>query len=237
MSASVEERAANDLKLWQTWNKNGRNPKYLTPLLNEFRPMIKYQASQYVNNVELPAAAIQAEFTKQCVKAFKTYKPDKGAALGSWVGLQMRKSQRWITQRQNTVRIAENIATKITDYNNAIALLSASLGRPPNDLEIAEKMNISVAAVGRIRKQQRKDLIGSTFLQDPTNNVYSKEKEILRMLPYDLTPDELFVYEHLRGLNGKKVLSGAEIAKKMNTSPSKISRLRAQIDKKARVYL
>ena len=231
------ERSDRDLQLWHEWDKGGRQPKDLAPLLGAFRPMIKYHTNQYSNNVEIPPAAIQAEFTKQFVQAVKTYNPSRGAALGSWVGLQMKKGQRWIIQRQNTVRIAENIATKITDYNNTITQLTTSLGRPPNDLEIAEKMGLTVMAVGRIRKQQRKDLIGSSFLQDPSNNAYSEEKAILKMLPYDLTPDELFVYEHLRGLNGKKVLAGADIAKKMGVSPSKISRLRAQIDKKARVYL
>ncbi len=234
---TVAERAENDLKLWNQWNDNGRKPKDLVPLLNAFRPMIKYETSKFSSNVELPPAAIQGEFTKQFVKAVETYKPDRGSALGSWVTLSMRKGHRWITQRQNTVRIAENITSKITDYNNAVTQLTFALGRPPNDQEIAEKLKLSVAAVGRIRSQQRKDFIGSTLVQDPSNNMYSKEKEILRMLPYDLTPDELFVYEHLRGLNGKRVLSGAEIAKVMNTSPAKISRLRASIERKARVYL
>lgn len=230
-----KERNQRDLDLWKQWDHNGRKPEDMKPLLGAFRPMIRSQANKYINNVEIPPPAIQAEFTKQFANAVQTYNPEKGT-LGTWVGLQLKKGQRWIGQRQNTVRIAENVASKITDLNNTNSFLETTLGRPPTDQEIAERMGVSVPTVGRIRTQQRKDLIGSTMGFDPTDNSYSTSKEILKMLPYDLTPQERTVFEHITGTNGKPKLSGNEIASKMNVSPSTVSRLRSSIMRKAEVY-
>lgn len=235
-ASDYSSRSQKDFELWKKWVDNGKKPEDFKPLLQQFRPMIRKETHKYAGNVELPKSAIQGEFVTQFAKAANTYDPNKGAALGTWVGLQFKKGQRWIGQRQNTVRIAENIQNKITEYNTTYTQMESYLGRPPTDQEIAEKMRVGEKTISRIRKQQRPEYIGSSMDYDATSYEYSKEKEILKYLPQDLTPQERLVWEHTIGTNGKKRMSGNEIARMLGVSPSTVSRIKAGIEEKKKVY-
>lgn len=223
-----------DLDLWHHWNNNGRRPEDFKPLASRFRGMIRSQANRWVGNVEIPPAAINAAFKSQFVRAVTTYDPDKGAQLGTWVQSNLRKAQSFIAQHQNTVRISEKRIFNIGDFNLARGVLSSQYGRDPTTHELADHLSWSVKEVERLQKQQRQDLIGSEMTVDPIEHLPSSEREALEFLPYDLTQDELFVFENSLGLHGKPKLTGNQIAEKMGVSPATVSRLRTAAAHKAK---
>lgn len=223
-----------DLHLWHQWNNNGRKPEDLKPLVSQFRGMIRSQAGQYVGRVELPPAAINAEFKRHAVRALTTFDPNKGTALGTWVYNGMKKSKSFIAQHQNVVRISEKRLYNIGDFNNAKSQLSSSYGREPTTHELADHLGWHTDEVVRLEKQQRSDLIGSELAVDPIEFLPSKEHELRAFLPHELDATELFVYEHSTGENGKPRLSGNEIAKRLKVSPATVSRLKTGIARKAK---
>jgi DNA-directed RNA polymerase sigma subunit (sigma70/sigma32) len=77
----------------------------------------------------------------------------------------------------------------------------------------------------------------SQFSADMASTVPSRQQEILRLLPYDLSPDEKAVFEHIYGINGKERLSPGDIATKLNMSAPKISRIKAAIASKYEGYI
>lgn len=223
-----------DLQLWQKWNDGGRKPEDLKPLVSQFRGMIRNHANQFIGNVELPPAAINAEFKRHFVKALTTYDPTKGAQLGTWVWKGLSKAKSFVAQHQNVVRISEKRIFNIGEFNNARSQLNAQFGRDPTTHELADHLGWHQDEVVRLQKQQRADLIGSEMAVDPIEFLPSKEHEAAAFLPYDLDSNELFVYEHAIGANGKPKLTGNEIAKRMGVSPATVSRIKTGIAHKAK---
>ena len=226
-----------DLQLWHQWKQGGQDPEDLKPLLGSFRGLIRSRSNRYAGNVELPPAAIHAEFTRQAVNAFKTYDPTKGAALGSWVGTNLQKGNRFVATYQNTARIGEHRHYKVGQYQNAWATLDDQLGREPTNQEISEHLGWHPKEVTRMGAEIRKAHIESAFEGDPTSFMPSREAEVMKLVKHQLSPEEQLVYEYTLGEGGKPQLKPGEMARQLNMSPSKITRIRSGIYNKMKVYL
>ena len=57
----------------------------------------------------------------------------------------------------------------------------------------------------------------------------SRHNEIMRLLPYELGPDEKQVFEYVYGIGGKPKLEPGQIAQKLAMSSSKVSRIKKSI--------
>jgi DNA-directed RNA polymerase specialized sigma subunit len=226
-----------EIDLWNHWKENGEQPDHLRPLLHSLRPVIRGQANFWASRADLPPEAVHAEFTNQAVRALQTYNPDKGAALGSWVRTNLRKAQRWVSQYQDPTRIQENRYYKTGAWDNAVATLDDQLGREPTTRELSEHLGWSEAEAGRMEAEKRKSGFSTGFEgYDQTSIMPSRESEKLRLVRYELGPNELQVFDYTVGANGKPQLRPGEIAKKLSMSPSKVTRIRTAIAKKLNEY-
>jgi DNA-directed RNA polymerase specialized sigma subunit len=230
-------RRQRDLELWEQWKQKGEKPDELRPLLGSFRGMIRSYSNKYAGNVELPPAAVHAEFTRQAVNAFRTYNPDKGTALGSWVGTNLQKGRRFVATYQNTARIGEHRIYKIGQFQNAVASLDDQLGREPTTEEISEVLAWSPKEVTRMGSEIRKSRIDSAFEGDPTSIMPSREAEVLKYVRHQLSPEEKLVYEYTIGEGGKPQLRPGQIAQKLKMSPAKVTRLRDSIYRKMQSFM
>src|SRR5258708_3691297 len=88
----LRETQKAELDLWHHWNNNGRKPKNLKPLMDSFKPLLEKQSRVWKNKVEIPTSAIDAEFKRHAVDACKTYDPNRGVLLSTWVQGRLRKS-------------------------------------------------------------------------------------------------------------------------------------------------
>jgi hypothetical protein len=227
----------DELDMWHDWKKSGEHPDKLKPLLKSFKPLIRSSANRWTG-VELPPSAVHAEFQKQAVNAFRTYDPKKGTALGSWVTTSMRKAQRWVTTYQNPGRIQEKRLYRIGEFNNAVASLDDQLGREPTSMELSQHLGWSEPEVGRMQSEIRRALPMSGFEGfDPTSIAPSREAEVFKLVRYDLTPEELNVYDYTTGFGGKPMLKPGEISRQLKYSPSKVSRIRNSITDKIKKHL
>lgn len=222
-----------EFEMWQQWKGNGEQPDDLRPLLKSFKPLIRSRANSWANRADMPPESVHMEFTNQAVNAFKTYNPDKGTQLGSWVTTNLQKAQRWVSTYQDPTRIQETRYYKTGQWDNAVANLDDQLGREPTTREIAEALGWSEAEAGRMEKEKRKSLYTSKFEgYDPTSIMPSRESEVLKLVRYELNPEELNVYDYTIGANGKPQLRPGEIAKELKMSPSKVTRIRTSITAK-----
>lgn len=221
-----------EMDLWHTWNKTGRKAKDLKPLFESYKPLIQRTASKFVNRVEMPASAIQAELRKQFVNAVKTYDPGKGAQLNSWVSTHLQKTSRFIKTYQNLGKIPEGNIAKITEFNRARDELTDKLGHEPDAHSLADHLKWTPKRVIQLQKEMsRKDKPLSSFKDDPADIFTPKELEAIHLLQYDsrLGAQERSVYEYVFGMNGKPRLGPGQIAKKMNLHQSKVSRIRTKL--------
>lgn len=229
---------AKELGMWKEWKAGGEEPAGLQPLLRSFRPMIRQKANMFANNVDLPPAAVHAEFQQAAINAFKGYNPDKGAALGTWVNINLQKAQRWVAKYQNPARIQESRQYRIGEFQNATATLDNRLGRPPTVEELSEHLGWAPNTIRLLSSEIRKAHPSSGYEErgyDPTSVMPSAESEKLKLVKYELTPEETQVYEYTIG-DGKPALKPGEIAQKLGWSPSKVSRIRNSIVAKMEKY-
>jgi DNA-directed RNA polymerase specialized sigma subunit len=233
------ETKKSELQLWQDWKKSGEDPDKLRPLLHSFRPLIRQRANVWANHVDLPPSAVHAEFNKQFVNSLRTYNPNKGAALGTWVTTNLRKAQRWVTTYQNPARIQEKRVYQVGAFQTAKSQLDDQLGREPTSFELANHLGWAEPEVSRMQSELRRALPSSGFETgyDPTKIMPSRELEVFNLVRYDLTPEELTVYEHRTGFGGKQQLRPGEIAKTLNRSPSYVSRVLGSIANKMDKHL
>jgi len=239
------ERARVDYELYEKWKDGGQRPDDLRPLLRQFRPLIRKWSNKYAGptrDVEMPPAAIHAEFDRWFLHALDTYDPNKGAALGTWVDHNLQKGQRWVMNHRNLARVVESRTYKdVGAYKNAVSVLDDQFGRPPNTQEVSEYLGWPEKKTALVQSEIHPTLSSSYWERsessvDPTTIMPSRHSEVLTNIQYQLSPEELSVYEYLLGRNGKPKLKQNEIADKLGFSQSKVSRLKNNIGKKMAEY-
>lgn len=239
----LSAKRASELELWKTWKESGFKPKHLDPLLKSLTPVIQRRAIESgKGRVEVPGSAIDFELKKHVVNALKTYNPDKGAQLTSWISTNLKKGSRFIHNTQNLVRITEPLAMKIGTFNAMKGDLTSKLGHEPDDHSLHEALvphGFSMKDIKRLNKEIRKSYIsGQGGLDDVQSAVTSSlDNEVIQLVVPQLSSSELAVHEYTFGLNGKPKLAPGQIAKKLKMDNSKVAKLRTSIWKKMEPHL
>lgn len=238
--ASEQDRRKKDLELWKQWDASGRKPEKLKPLLNSFRGLINSESSKFKGSVPLPPASIDAEFKKQFVNSIHSYNPNLGVPLHSHVYRSgFSKAKRFIATYQNPIRVPENrIFGKLAEFKRERARLADILDREPTSLELSDHLKWPLAEVERMEQELVSVVPSSVFETDPTSMESGREAEVMKLIRYELTPEEQLVYDYTFGEGGKPRIDRAgEIARRLNMTPSKVSRIRKRITDKIQRYL
>jgi DNA-directed RNA polymerase specialized sigma subunit len=226
---ATTERSQNDFNKWNTWMQGGQKPEHLEPLLAAFKPVI----TQAVNTYRAPTvqkSAFEAAAIKHAIEAFKTYDPNRGAALATHVIGRMKKLQRENNKVHNKAYIPEGKAQLIGPIQRATTALREDLEREPEAHEIARHLGVPVKRVQSVIGSMKKDIMASQFESDPTKIISGRDQEVLDLLPYSLKSEEKEVFDYLFGRNGKPRLDKTnDIARALGKNPSQISRFRTSI--------
>jgi len=234
----LRDRQKREMEMWNQWQQNGQQKQDLRPLLRSLKGFVAHRANVFADRVrDIPPAAIRAEFTNQTVQALQSFDPNRGTKLTTHIGHQLKKAQRFITTYQNPGRIPENRIYRISEFNNAQQRLDEKLGRSPTQLELADHLKWSPRQVDVLQREIRKALPTGKFEHDPASFVPSRQKEVLRLLPYELNSEEKAVFEYIYGIGGKPKLGPGDIAQRLGMSAPKVSRLKKAIGEKYAKYL
>ena len=94
--------------------------------------------------------------------------------------------------------------------------------------------------IKKLELENRPDLIASAFEGDAFAGdleLPTIDKEIMSLIEFDLSPDELKLWEYMYGIKGKtKTTKGGDLARKLGWSQSKVSQVRKAIYKKVQYY-
>jgi len=225
----LRETQKQELQLWHTWHTGGRKPEHLKPLLDSYKPLLEMRAKSWKGNVELPTSTIDKEFQRHFVNAVKTFNPERGVKLNTWVDHNLKKAGRYMRTYQNMGKIPEGQIAKITEFKVAQEHLTNQLGHEPDTHSLASHLGWSPKRVERMHKELRKDLPTSQFKHDPADFLHPRELEAIKLMQYDLTNEERAVYEYTFGMNGKPQLQPGQIAKITKINGPKVSRIRNKL--------
>ena len=229
-------RSEKDFELWTEWNAAGRpSGDQLEPLMMAMQGPINSKVNEF-KSAPVPPSAVRGFANAQAVKALHSYNPKKGASVSTFVTWHLKKVRSFVLKHQNIGRIPEHRGYNITRFKEAREEMTDKMGTPPDSLSLAENLGWSQAEVDRMEKELRPDLIASLSPEpDRLRDIQSsRERDVLRYIHYELTPDERLVFEYSLGLYGKPKLTATEISRTMSISLPKVSRIRGKIDKKLR---
>ena len=233
----LSPRAQRELGMWHDWNNGGRKPTQLRPLVQSLQPLVKNRSRIFENRVrDIPPSAIQSEFSDQLLGALETFNPNKGR-MTTWINRRLMKANRFINTYQNPARIGEKRIGEITQFQNAEETLRQQFGRSPTAFEISDHAKLPLRDVRKLQKEVRRaHPVGHFGPADPTSITPSKTKEIMTLLPHDLSTDERAVFEYVHGTGGKPRIGTGAIAKQLRMSAPKVSRLKKSIADKWKQY-
>jgi DNA-directed RNA polymerase specialized sigma subunit len=232
------DRAQEDLRLWHHWDQNGRTAEALEPLMKRYEPLLARSQKAWKAPAVNPAA-FRAELQKHFINAAGSFDPNQGAAFNTHVQTRLKKALRYNTQHQNVGYIPEDKARRIGSINRAADSLQEDFGRAPTNDEIGQQIGMKGKQVEVIRKGVRRDIPGSVFEEkgsDPIEFMGSREQDVIRLMTREperyLSPEEVTVFRHIYGAGSPKVSGTGELARKLNMSQSRISRLKSSIGAK-----
>jgi len=224
---------AEELRMWHKWDKGGRRPKHLEPLLKSLEPFVARRSRVWVGKLrDIPPDIAKAEFQDRVVDAISTFDPKRGVKLTTYLTPQLMRANRFFTSYQNPARIVEPRTYGITAYQSAQERLQTRLGRQPSVKEVAKKMGWKQSQVRMLRSELRKAVPSGQFQASPSGFTMSRTNELMRFLPHELNKEENRVFSRVYGLKGKPPMGTNDIAKDLGISAPKVSRLRRAIAKK-----
>jgi len=232
----AQVRAQRDLQYWQQWKEGGKRPEHLEPLLKVYQPRFNQKVQQW-KPPAIPEAAFRAELHRNFIQALETYNPNKGASVSTHVENRLQKTKRFVGKHQNIGYIPEGQARYIGTIQRAQDELTEEFGRAPSDAEIGRHIGLPIKRVKTIRAAMVRDIPSSMFESDPTARASRREQEVLSLLPTALKPDELEVFNHVYGREGRsKITSTNALAARLGKSPSQISRIKTRIARKYKQF-
>ena len=237
-TSARSNKKRKELDMWRQWKESNENPKHLDPLLRSLKPTIDYRVNMYAPaNVYKPA--LRAKANNLTINALRRFDPTK-AQLNTHVTNHLKGLNRWTGKHQNVSRITEERIAIIGKYKASKAKLHELYGHEPTTRQIAQDMKMPEKTIKKLELENRADLVASAFEGDAFAtdvNMPTIDKEIMDLIEFDLSPDELRMWEYMYGIKGKtKIVKGGLLAKKLGWSQSKVSQVRKSIYKKVEYY-
>jgi len=215
---------------WEQWNKSKKTPDDNAALLKAIDPEIRSAAYIHTGKDD-PLTLSKAQI--MALSSLNSYDPEK-AELSTYIHSQLQPLKREVRNQAKPIKIPEGAFYEKQKIEQATLELEHELGRPPTDEEISLKTGIPIKRIGNIRKYNTGVSISQFDEQGatPAFSLGDKYNEAWVQLVYDdLNPRDKIIMEHTLGLNGKKVLSNQDLAKKLKITPGAVSQAKARIQK------
>lgn len=257
--AAKTERKKNEIDIWQHWMNNGQKPEHLQPLLKLYEPVIGQHMKKRPPMVQ--PSVYKAELQTQLIKAFKTYNPEKGAALNTHADWQLRKALRYGGRHANLGYIPEGQQALIGPITKAQNILTEELGREPTVEEIHAHLQadpdkdfrkVTVKRIQTVQDALFKDIPMSHSAgpehydysageNSPTHDFEDQQIAVAQNILPDIFPNNPLMhrlFDHTFGTNGApKITSTGQLAKTLGKSQSQISRMKTQMGATLRKHM
>lgn len=212
--------------------KTEPSPENLAKVVTALDPTINSEVQRY--NGSKPLLRSKAKLL--AVSAVKTFNPDKGAHLRSWLVTQLQPLSRY-GQQLRPVHASEMAIRQAAELNRLEKEYGDKNGRNPTLAELADEVGIPVARIQKIRNQVKSTVSESAYMESDDEegkampgtmapDVLGTAEEIV----YDsLSPRDRTIHDLKAGRHGKPVLTNQEIAKRLGVTPALISQRSQQI--------
>jgi len=217
---------------YEKW-KLDPTPVNLAEVVGELDPMINAEIHRYPG----PKPLLRGRARRLAIDAIRSYDPESGAQLRSWVTTQMRPLSRY-SNKLKPIKLPEVAVRQAAEINRLDRELSSELGHNSTDEELADHSGISVRRIQKLRQMVRptvsegsmqsaqdNESVGLAPGIDTPHSISGAEEAV-----YDsMSPRDKQIFDMKTGKHGKPVLSNQEIAMRMGVSPALISQRTQQL--------
>lgn len=199
-------------------------------LLKQMKPTIGSAMNSYATGMEKQLSIKAARLT---LDALKKYKPDMGTDPATFVFHNLKRLNRYNSQRNNIIPQSEvaqfeakflsELATKFEDEN----------GREPSIGELADLSGYNTKKVTKILDGTMIVNDSSTLSEDSRQSSFTTkdvgEEDYWEYVYASVGPIDQKIMEWTSGYHGKPVLSNNEIATKLGITPAAVSQRKNKI--------
>ena len=198
-------------------------------ILNQLSPAISGATRMHVGD-ENPL--IQSRARRMALGAIRTYDPTR-SRLKTHITNQLRGLKRVNRKQSSVLSVPERVS--LDRYNTELAQqeLADDLGRDPSLSELADRTGPSIKRLTHVRgyspavaegtMRQDADFLGAVSTPGAVSDVWQQ-------IVYDeAAPIDKKIMEWSLGIGGRKLLSNAEIARRLKRSPGAISQRKQRI--------
>jgi RNA polymerase primary sigma factor len=195
-------------------------------------------------NLGMPLLDVINEGNIGLMKAVERFNPKKGAKLSTYAALWIKQSiRRALSNQSKTIRLPVHVVDKVHRLHRASVELTETLGREPNDAELAERLGIAPARVAQLRTFGVNPVSLDAPIGDDDDNRFSDivedegaltpyellrvktmRQEIREHIKY-LTPREAKIITMRFGLDGKQPRTLDEVGKKFKVTRERIRQI------------
>lgn len=215
------------MSAYDSW-KLDPSPVNMGGVLKELDPIITSEISRYSGGPVLKTKA-----KALTINAVKSYDPDRGANLKSWVVTQLQPLSRY-RQNLQPLRVPEVAGRKAAELNRMQKELGETSGRNPTDIELADYSGVSVKRINQLRDMSKAVTTESAMasasgdnegpgalpgVSDSGHTISDSAEEIYK----GLDDRAKFIYDASTGGHGKPVMQKTDIAARLGVTPAFIS--------------
>jgi hypothetical protein len=213
-----------DIKLWQQWQQNPNKDN--TKALLDQTAGIRHRSIQSWSG-SLSPVTLQSEAVKQSLNAFKSFDPSKDVKLTTHLTNNLKKLSRDAYAEVSFLRMPEDRQMKYRSFETAREDLKERLGRSPSDFELADELSWSLPEVRRFLSEDKKILVDSEplpiGLQSFSLTGGLDPNDRLHFVVADMNDVDKQIFAHTTGYEGAKILTGADLMRKLNLTQSQLS--------------
>lgn len=218
-----------DIDAWKKWKKDP-SPQNLDNIMHQLNPLIQSEVNRWQG--VLSPTTLKAKAKLLTVHALHTFNDKKNVPLSVHTMNNLKKLSRTTYSFQNVARIPEHRTLKISSFNRAENELTENLGRIPSTAEVADRLGWRETEIIRMRKDLRKELVGSEPISPNAIDEQDSSERQLSFIYHTLNPEEQSLMEVTTGYNGQKVLQNNDIQKKFGWTPNQLSYKKKKLIKK-----
>ena len=191
---------------------------------------LDYTLTREVQRYSGPKSLLRGQAKRFAIGAIKSYNPASKASLGTWVTSNLQQLNRY-SNSINPVYTPEVTKRQAAELNTITTNLEEEYGRMPTNLEIADKLGMSVAKIKKLKKATMAVMHEGQRPVDPESGqqlhvgpvipeTFQEANEVI----YDsLDARDKVIYDLKMGKGNRPKLTSLQIAKRLGVSPAFIS--------------
>lgn len=182
-----------------------------------------------------PQIAAQARVVT--AKAVKSYKPESGASLPTWVSNQLRQLTRNIRQSNSIVHVPDKMYLDGYAIHLAETEFEEENGREPTLEELADISKIPVKRIKAVRNKMRKigvenPDVGDNETQQAAVHTPNFIQEALDYTYNEADRTDKLILEYMTGYGGKGVKDSKFTMQKLGLTPVQLTRRKARLSQR-----